>query len=87
MFHRYMSARSNPWQPQNVLEEKEGIASLAKDLNQLGDVVVPVIVKEYQARITETPLWKGELTQWTKNLLASLDWANAKRLSEKLESL
>ena len=86
MFHRYMSARPNPWQPQNILEEKEGIAGLSRDLKALGEKVVPLIIKEYQARITETPLWRKELMQWTKQLLISLDWKDSKKLAEKLDS-
>ena len=32
MFHRYMSARPNPWQPQNALATAAGVRSLATDL-------------------------------------------------------
>jgi hypothetical protein len=84
MFHRRMSGRPNPWQPQNVLEEADGVRSLSTDLRQLGPRVVPLTVGEYHARIKETPLWKDELQQWTRDLLLNLDWKEAKEAAESL---
>ena len=82
MFHRRMSARPNPWQPQNVLESPEGVRCLSRDLKQLGPRVVPLVVNEYHARVTETPLWHDELRTWTKGLLQGLDWNEAKDAAE-----
>ena len=76
MFHRYMSARPNPWQPQNSLGSEDGIRSLATDLKQLGPRAVPLIANEYRARIKETPIWHEELRNWTSEILQALD-ANA----------
>ncbi len=84
MFHRRMSGRPNPWQPQNVLEKAEVIRSLSTDLKQLGPRVVPLTVDEYHARIKATPLWKNELRQWTRDLLLSLDWKEAKEAAGSL---
>ena len=67
-----MSARPNPWQPQNILESSGGVDALALDLRKLGKGVTTFIVAEYHARIKETPLWKGELLKWTKQLLKSI---------------
>src|SRR6266446_1749375 len=36
VFHRYMSARPNAWQPQNILAGESGVRSVAADLKQLG---------------------------------------------------
>jgi len=77
-----MSARPNPWQPQNVLEIPEGVRSLSRDLKQLGPRVVPLLVNEYHARVTETPLWHDELRKWTKGLLQGLDWNEATDAAE-----
>ena len=84
IFHRRMSGRPNPWQPQNILEKAEGIRSLSTDLKQLGPRVVPLTVEEYHARIKETPLWKDELRLWTRDLLLNLDWKEAKEAAESL---
>jgi len=84
MFHRYMSARPYPGPGTNVLETADGVRSLSKDLKQLGMRVVHLMVDEYHARIKETPLWKEELEQWTRNLLLTLDWKEAKEAAESL---
>jgi HEAT repeats len=84
MFHRRMSGRPNPWQPQNILQQAEGIRSLSTDLTRLGPRVVPLTIAEYKVRIKETPLWKDELRQWTRDLLLSLDWKEARAAAESL---
>ena len=76
MFHRYMSARPNSWQPQNLLGSEDGIRNLAMNLKQLGPRVVPLIANEYHARIKETPIWSEELRNWTSEILRALN-ANA----------
>ncbi len=86
MFHRYMSGRPNPWQPQNALETQAGVRSLSMDLRQLGPRVVPLIVNEYHARVKETPLWHEELRNWTRELLQALDWAEAKEEAKALSN-
>ena len=84
MFHRYMSARPNPWQPENALETGDGVRGLSADLNQLGARVVPLIVEECHARIREMPIWKDKLEKWTAILLLTLDWPEAKNAAEGL---
>lgn len=83
MFHRRMSARPNPWQPQNMLETPDGVRRLTADLKPLGTRVVPLVVDEYHARIKETPLWQDELRKWTRELLTALDWNNAKEAAQR----
>jgi len=78
MFHRYMSARPNPWQPQNTLQTPDGVGNLTTGLRQLGTGVVPLIVNEYRARVKESPLWDDELRKWTTELLQTLDWNEAR---------
>lgn len=73
MFHRYMSGRPNPWQPQNSLGSEDGMRNLAMDLKQLGPRAVPLIANEYHARIKETPIWREELRNWTGEILRALD--------------
>jgi hypothetical protein len=85
MFHRYMSARPNPWQPQNDLGTEEGIRKLSAGLKDIGPSVVRPIVDEYRARIAETPIWKDELRRWTSDLLLSLAWPEARQASSSLE--
>ena len=86
MFHRYMSGRPNPWQPQNTLATSAAVRSLAMDLKQLGPSVVPLIVNEYHARVKETPLWHEELREWTKELLEAFDWSEAKESAKTLNN-
>jgi len=86
MFHRYMSARPNPWQPQNVLATAAGISELSNGLKHLGVRVVPLIVDGCQARINETPLWQDELRQWTRSLLQSLEWKEAVAAAQALNN-
>jgi len=84
LFHRYMSARPNPWQPHNSLESAEACRSLAGDLKSLGVAVVPLILDEYRARLADTPIWEEELARWTKQLLNALEWKEAKQSAEKI---
>ncbi len=84
MFHRYMSARPNPWQSVNALETEDGVRGLSADLKQLGARVVPLVVEECHARIRDTPIWKDKLEKWTAILLLTLDWPEAKKAAEGL---
>jgi hypothetical protein len=84
MFHRYMSARPNPWQPRNELATADGVRSLAAELKRLGRRVVPLLVDELRARIGDTPAWEDELRQWTRELLLALAWTEAAAAAEKL---
>lgn len=79
LFHRYMSARPNPWQSENTLETPEGISNLSADLKSPGLRVVPLLVKEYYARVEEDPVWHNELQEWTRSLLQSLEWDEANK--------
>ena len=84
LFHRYMSARPNPWQPQNDLATEEGLKELSAALKQFGPGVVPLLTEECRARICATPLWKKELNEWTKKLLLGLDMPEARKAAERL---
>jgi hypothetical protein len=82
LFHRYMSARPNPWQPQNALDTPEGVRSVSADLKQLGPRVVLLLVNSYRARVSDTPLWRDELRKWTNSLLEELGWEEAKEAAQ-----
>lgn len=84
MFHRYMSGRPNPWQLQNTQNTPDAVRGLATELKDLGPRVVPVLEGQYQARVQETPLWKGELQEWTRRLLLGLDFPEATRAANRL---
>ena len=85
LFHAYMSGRfPNHSFPRNALASEEGIQALADDLNQLGPAVVPLIVKEYQAHLAETPDWHDMLQAWTKNILLAMDREDAQKAAETL---
>ncbi len=72
LFDRYMSARPNPWQPQNDLATFEGIKSISEDLEILGASVASILLQECDTRISRYPVWSKELQAWTKKLLFSL---------------
>jgi len=84
MFHRYMSGRPNPDQPQNDLATPEGVHGLVADLKQLGKRVIPVLIDQCHARVDEFPAWDEELRPWTRELLLGLDWEEARAAAEKL---
>jgi len=77
LFHRYMSARPNPWQRENILATAEGIKSISEDLKPLGKSVVSGLVKVCNEQVEKSVLWREELQRWTKSVLVSLEWDEA----------
>lgn len=84
-FHRRMSGRPNPWQPNIRMTHPEKLGPVLEDLRQLGPRVVPILVDEFEARILETPLWDAELRMWTIGLLRRLGWESAESAAESLK--
>jgi hypothetical protein len=84
LFHRYMSARPNPWQPYNALAKDGRVPSweeggqqyewLVTDLGAIGPCVVPLLMDQYEARVAATPVWQEELRAWVAQILRDLDW-------------
>ncbi|MBI3987627.1 MAG: HEAT repeat domain-containing protein [Lentisphaerae bacterium] len=84
MFHRYMSARPNPWQSQNDMDTDEALCGLAEDLKQFGETVVSLLVTECGTRIGESPEWTDVLAPWTCRLLLQLQQPDAHRAASEL---
>ncbi|HUW81943.1 MAG TPA: HEAT repeat domain-containing protein [Phycisphaerae bacterium] len=94
LFHRYMSARPNPWQPYNALAKDGGVPSweggqqyewLVADLRAVGPCVVPLLTDQYEARVAATPVWEEKLRTWVGQILRDLDWPQSLQAAQSLD--